>query len=245
MSAHDGSPNATLDSPEDLATVHAQLIVFARELSEMYHLERERSRELEGVLRHVQETYLATMKTLAQVVEAKDATTRGHLDRAHSLGLTLAAKMDPALAERPELGYGFFLHDIGKVGIPEDILRKNGSLSDPEWSVMREHPVIGAQIVAPMPFLGDAVEVIRHHHERFDGSGYPSGMKGEEIPLAARIFSVADSYDAMTSDRPYRNAMPVESALLELREGAGSQFDPLVVDVFLTLVEEDALASVS
>jgi len=244
MSAHDGSPNAILDSPEDLATVHAQLIVFARELSEMYHLERERSRELEGVLRHVQETYLATMKTLAQVVEAKDRTTRGHLDRAHSLGVELVRRIDPELAERPEVGYGFFLHDIGKVGIPEYILCKNGALSDPEWSVMREHPTIGAQIVAPIQFLGDAVEVIRHHHERFDGTGYPSRMRGEEIPLAARVFAVADSYDAMTSDRPYRDAMPKERALEEISEGSGSQFDPDVVEVFLDLArEEPALAS--
>jgi HD-GYP domain-containing protein (c-di-GMP phosphodiesterase class II) len=110
---------------------------------------------------------------------------------------------------------------------------------------MREHPVIGAQIVAPITFLGDAVEVIRHHHERFDGSGYPSRMKGEDIPLAARIFAVADSYDAMTSDRPYRDAMPSDQALEEISDGAGTQFDPVIVEVFLNLVDEEerALAS--
>src|SRR5581483_3040757 len=134
---------------------------------------------------------------------------------------------------------GFFLHDIGKVGIPEHILCKVGPLSAEEWNVMRAHPAIGAQIVAPIRFLGNAALVIRHHHERFDGSGYPDGLRGSDIPLAARIFAVADAFDAMTSDRPYRRALSVERAIEEICDGGGSQFDPDVVRVFVDMVEEE------
>ncbi|MGQ0668825.1 MAG: HD-GYP domain-containing protein [Actinomycetota bacterium] len=223
---------------QEISAVGAQLVVFARELGELYYLERTRSADLERVLRDLEEAYLATMKTLAQVIEAKDLTTRGHLDRTHDYGLALARKIAPELADSPELGYGFFLHDIGKVGIPEHILCKPGPLSRDEWDIMKSHPTIGAQIVAPIRFLGRAVETIQHHHERFDGKGYPKGLRGEEIPLSARIFAVADSFDAMTSDRPYRSALATDRALEEIQAGAGSQFDPEVVGPFLVLVEE-------
>jgi HD-GYP domain-containing protein (c-di-GMP phosphodiesterase class II) len=223
----------------EMPTVQEQLIVFARELGELYRMERSRSAELQAVLESLQETYLATMKSLATVIEAKDLTTRGHLDRTVSYGLALARRIEPGLAETPTLGYGFFLHDIGKVGIPETILCKAGPLSVDEWTVMRNHPIIGAQIVSPIAFLADAVDLIRHHHERFDGSGYPDGLAGDAIPLAARIFAVADSFDAMTSDRPYRGAIGLEPALEEIRAGSGTQFDPEVVHVFIGMVEQD------
>jgi ribonuclease P protein subunit RPR2 len=229
--------NGSLRDPE-LPSVHDQLIVFARELGELYRLERTRSAELQQVLDSLQESYLATMKSLAQVIEAKDQTTRGHLDRTQAYGLALARRIDPALALTPTLGYGFFLHDIGKVGVPEHILCKRGPLSGSEWEVMRRHPLVGAQIVAPIAFLREALELIRHHHERFDGDGYPDGLRGEAIPLTARIFSVADSFDAMTSDRPYRGAIGIERALAELRRGSGSQFDPGVVRVFVDMIED-------
>lgn len=225
-------------SDPELPAVHEQLIVFARELGELYRLERARSAELERVLASLQDTYIATMKSLAQVIEAKDVTTRGHLDRTQAYGLALARRVDPELATE-ELGYGFFLHDIGKVGIPEQILCKRGPLSDDEWTVMRTHPVVGAQIVTPIAFLQGAVELVRHHHERFDGTGYPDGLRGEDIPLAARVFSVADSFDAMTSDRPYRGAMGIERALLEVEGGAGTQFDPDVVRIFVQMMHDD------
>jgi ribonuclease P protein subunit RPR2 len=223
----------------ELPAVHEQLIVFARELGDLYRLERSRSAELERVLESLQETYIATMKSLAQVIEAKDRTTRGHLDRTQAYGLALARRIAPELVATPNLGYGFFLHDIGKVGVPEQILCKEGPLTSEEWTVMRNHPVVGAQIIAPIAFLTGAVELIRHHHERFDGSGYPDGLRAEEIPLAARIFAVADSFDAMTSDRPYRGAMDIERALLEVEGGAGTQFDPDVVRIFVQMMQDD------
>jgi HD-GYP domain-containing protein (c-di-GMP phosphodiesterase class II) len=223
----------------DGSSVHDQLIVFAREIGVLYSAERVRTRELERALERAREMYFATMKSLAQVVEAKDPTTRGHLDRTAHYGLELARRVDPALAARPEVAYGFFLHDIGKVGIPESILCKTGPLNDLEWIVMRSHPHVGAKIVEPIPFMGDAVEIVRSHHERYDGSGYPHGLHGEEIPIGARIFAIADAFDAMTSDRPYRRALPVEEAVGRIEAGAGSQFDPTCVEVFSDLVAED------
>ncbi|MGE5227922.1 MAG: HD-GYP domain-containing protein [Planctomycetaceae bacterium] len=216
-----------------------QLVVFAREVGELYTAERVRTRELERALDDLRETYLATMRSLATVVEAKDVGTRGHLDRTERYGLTLARRIDPELAARPEVAYGFFLHDIGKVGVPEQVLRKPEPLDPQEWALMREHPAVGARIVEPIRFLGDAVEIVRCHHERWDGGGYPLGLRGPEIPLAARIFAVADSFDAMTSDRPYRAAMPVYPALDQIAAGAGAQFDPVVVEAFLELANDD------
>jgi HD-GYP domain-containing protein (c-di-GMP phosphodiesterase class II) len=218
--------------------VDAQFLMFARELGELYTLERERSQDLEAALESLQETYLSTITSLAQVIESKDASTRGHLDRTRTYGVALAERVDPELAARPDIGYGFFLHDIGKVGVPEQILCKRGPLTDAEWEVMRAHPTIGAQIVEPIQFLHEAVDIVRHHHERFDGAGYPDGLRREEIPLAARIFAVADSFDAMTSDRPYRDALAIDQAIDEVRIGAGTQFDPEVVKEFLTMIED-------
>ena len=225
----------------ELPAIHAQLVVFARELGGLYQAERNRSQELEQALDSVREMYVATMTSLAQVVEAKDSTTRGHLDRTQRYGLALAERVDPQLVERPEVAYGFFLHDIGKVGIPESVLCKPGPLTDDEWDIMRTHPGIGAQIVEPIRFLEGAVEIVRTHHERWDGRGYPVGLRGEQIPLAARVFAIADCFDAMTSDRPYRAAMSFGEAFEEIRLGSGTQFDPDIVEVFLDLASEGGL----
>jgi HD-GYP domain-containing protein (c-di-GMP phosphodiesterase class II) len=233
------APGAQASGDAEVPALHAQLVVFAREIGSLYQAERTRSRELEEALDGVREMYVSTMTSLATVVEAKDPTTRGHLDRTHRYGLALAERIDPELAARPEIGYGFFLHDIGKVGVPESVLCKPGPLDEAEWAVMREHPAIGAQIVSPIRFLSGAVDIVRSHHERWDGAGYPRGLRGEDIPLAARIFAIADSFDAMTSDRPYRAAMPLEKALDEIRDGAGTQFDPEVAKAFLELAHDD------
>jgi ribonuclease P protein subunit RPR2 len=236
--ASEASSRNFSEDPE-AGSLHDQLKIFAREVGVLYSAERVRTRELEHALDTAREMYLATMKSLAHVVEAKDPTTRGHLDRTAHYGLALAHRVDPALAELPAVAYGFFLHDIGKVGIPESILCKAGPLTELEWVVMRSHPNQGARIVEPIPFMGEAVDIVRSHHERFDGGGYPRGLRGEEIPLAARIFSIADSFDAMTSDRPYRSALTTEEAVAEIRAAAGTQFDPRCVEAFVALAAED------
>jgi HD-GYP domain-containing protein (c-di-GMP phosphodiesterase class II) len=220
----------------DVSAVDGQLLAFARDIRELYRLERERARELEQALSELRSSYLGTMESLATLVEAKDEGTRHHLDRSRDLALALTRKVDPDLARRPEIEYGFRLHDIGKVGIPEHILGKRSALTPAEWAVMRTHPRIGAEVVRPLKFLGEAVDVIRFHHERFDGSGYPFGLGGSQIPLAARIFSVVDAFDAMTNDRPYRQAMMADAAMERIRQGARSQFDPDIVAAFAELL---------
>lgn len=222
---------------EPEAPIGEQLVVVAQELSDLYRSERAKAAELERAYDQLQHTYSAAIRTLAFVVEAKDNGTKQHLDRCQIYGLELAREIDPRLVDDPEVGVGFLLHDIGKVGVPESILTKAGPLSDDEWEIMRGHPLVGVRIVEPMQFLGEAVQVIKCHHERFDGTGYPQGMKGEQIPLAARIFAVVDSFDAMTSDRPYRPALTVEHAMEEIRRGRGTQFDPDIVVAFDELVQ--------
>lgn len=224
------------EAEEPEIPIREQLLVFAEELSHLYREERARSREVEQAYEELAASHLATIRTLSHVLEAKDQGTRRHIERTQIYGVELARSIDPDLVEDPEVGFGFLLHDIGKVGIPESILAKPGALDDGEWEVMRTHPVLGAQIVGPMWFLGGAIEIIRHHHERFDGRGYPGGLRGDAIPLAARIFAVVDSFDAMTSDRPYRVAMSVDRAMDELERGRGTQFDPDVVRAFEDLV---------
>jgi response regulator RpfG family c-di-GMP phosphodiesterase len=221
----------------ELARAQAQLVKFARDIRELYRKERERTRQLEEALEQLNESYFSTMETLAFLIEAKDVGTRRHLDRTRDVALALTAIIDPELAARPQTAYGFLLHDIGKVGIPDGVLTKGGPLTPEEWAVMRAHPMIGAHIVSPIRLLKDAVDVVRFHHERYDGEGYPLGLKGTEIPLVARVFSVADAYDAITSDRPYRPAQPREHAIEEILRCAGTQFDPEVVEAFVMLAE--------
>ncbi len=196
----------------ELPAIHAQLVVFARELGGLYQAERNRTQELEQALDSVREMYVATMTSLAQVVEAKDSTTRGHLDRTQRYGLALAERVDPQLVERPEVAYGFFLHDIGKVGIPDSILMKPGPLTTQEYALMKEHTVIGDRLCGELRSLRRVRPIVRHHHERQDGSGYPDGLHGDAIPLLAQIMGVVDVFDALTTPRPYKKALPVHQA---------------------------------
>lgn len=226
-----------LEYLEELERAKAQLLTTARDVSLLYHRQREQADEVEALMSELHATYLSTVETLAFVVEAKDDYTRHHLERCRQYGLALARAIDPGLAT-PQLEYGFLLHDVGKIGLPESILTKPGPLTPEEVRVVQTHPIYGVDIVAPLKrFLGDAILVIRHHHEHFDGSGYPDALKGEAIPIAARLFSVVDAFDAMTSDRPYRKALSFDEAADRLRAGVNTQFDPDVVNAFCALID--------
>src|SRR5260221_8097885 len=159
--------------PPEEWRMREQLLAFARDLNEVYRRERSRARQLETALEELQESYLATIRMLATVVEAKDARTRAHLDRAHLYAVALASRIDPALGDDPGLKYGSLLHDIGKIGVPEAILGKSGALTREEWEIVKTHPLIGGQICAPVKFLRAAIPLIESHHERWDGNGYP------------------------------------------------------------------------
>jgi response regulator RpfG family c-di-GMP phosphodiesterase len=179
---------------------------------------------------------VATIEALAAAVEARDVSTARHLERVTSLATRCIQAIDPNLQHMEELSYGFMLHDVGKIGIPDAILNKPGPLDPDEWAIMRGHPELGVRIVDPVGFSETTTEVILCHHEHWDGNGYPNRLRGEEIPQAARVFAVADAYDAITSDRPYRPALSREVALGEIMEGAGRTFDPDVVDLFVGLM---------
>jgi PAS domain S-box-containing protein len=197
----------------------AQLAAYAKDVRESFGRELRRARELER-------SYFHTVRALAAAVEAKDGYTGAHIQRVHAIGLLLAREVAPEQAADPQLAYGFLLHDIGKLSVPDAVLRKPGPLNDSEWMLMRRHPEAGAKILDAIPFLDRAVDVVLHHHERWDGRGYPSGLQEDGIPLWARIFAVADTVDAITSNRPYRRGRPLEHAIEEIVSRAGTQFDP-------------------
>jgi putative two-component system response regulator len=180
---------------------------------------------------------------LAQAVEAKDAYTEGHLRRLRAYGERLALACGLSPTEVDAVRYGGILHDIGKIGVDEAIIRKPGPLTAEESAQMRRHPVIGAQIISQMRFARDVAPIIGGHHEYWDGSGYPNGLRGEEIPIGARIITIVDAYDAMMTDRPYRAALGEVEALRRLRVARGSQFDPEILDIFVGLVENGTLVS--
>jgi cyclic di-GMP phosphodiesterase len=203
-----------------------QLLVYARDLSRLLEVERAQRRAL-------QQAYRQTVAALADALEAKDPQTGLHAQRVQHYALTLAEGVDPRLLDDPSLEYGFLLHDVGKIGVPNQVLQKPGPLDPSEWQLIRAHPSIGAEILGEVTLLqGQGLDVVRAHHERWDGSGYPDRLAGDAIPLGARIFALADTLDAMTSDRPYRPALSWEQATDEILGQTGQQFDPNVVKVF-------------
>jgi putative nucleotidyltransferase with HDIG domain len=190
------------------------------------------------LMEQLQVTYVATLRSLIQILEAKDPYTRGHTERVASYSMALANRLRLAPDDLRRILFGSLLHDIGKMGLRDEIINKPGPLSAEEWVQMKLHPVVGAQIVEKMEFLTGAIDIVRHHHESWDGKGYPDGLAGEKIPLVARIVTVADSFDAMTTDRPYRKALTVAEALRRLEESSGVQFDPQLAKVFVAYVKE-------
>jgi HD-GYP domain-containing protein (c-di-GMP phosphodiesterase class II) len=214
-----------------------QTLKYAEGLRELYASERGQRRALEDALGRLDASYRTTVRALAGALELRDDQTGSHTVRVTRVALELTRAAAPELAADPELEYGFLLHDIGKIGILDRILLKPGPLSEEEMDQMCRHPRLGAHLIEGISYLqGVARDVVLHHHERWRGAGYPDGLSGEQIPLAARIFSLADAWDAMTNDRPYRLAMPAEYALAEIRAGAGGQFDPSLVEAFVELL---------
>jgi len=204
-------------------------------------------KELELELREKQNLFIQTSIALAAAIDAKDHYTHGHTARVTSLSLEIAKKLsannknmfDDKFFEH--LHIAALLHDIGKIGTPESILNKGGSLNDEEKKKMQEHPVLGTAILQPIKELEEAILGVKYHHERYDGSGYPEGLKGSQIPLIASIISAADSFDAMTTDRPYRRRLSREEAIKEITQASGKQFDPQVVSALLELFQENKI----
>jgi putative nucleotidyltransferase with HDIG domain len=216
---------------QESADKERQLERYAADLRETFKEERARSQELHS-------SYMATVRALSNAVEKRDKDTAKHAERVTAYGLEICHAVGSQLADGPALEFGFLLHDIGKVAIADAILYKPATLTHEERAVMQQHPIIGEEIIRGIDFLEEASKVVRFHHERWDGSGYPDGLAGEAIPLGARVFAVADVLDALTSDRPYRPASPFAVARKMIVEASGSQFDPHVVEAFIEIPDE-------
>ena len=191
--------------------------------------------------KHMQDTYLGTIQTLARAIDAKDPYTKGHSDRVTRYAVKIAKEMNLSGSTIRNIEYSALIHDIGKIGIQEAILTKKGKLTGTEYEIVKMHPLIGESIITPVKFLNGIAPLILYHHEHFNGKGYLEGLRGEAIPLGARIISVADAFDAMTSDRPYRKALTKEEARKELEKASGKKFDPRVIKAFLRLLDRGEL----
>ena len=217
------------------ALEHRRLVLENRTYqSGLEHLVAERTQQLSIALQDLEQSYDYTLEALGSALDAKDAETEGHCQRVTAFTITIAKAMGVDKGLLRHIARGAFLHDIGKMGIPDQILRKPSPLTHEEREIMRRHCEIGYAVLERIPFLKEAAEIVLAHQECYDGSGYPRGLKGEQIPLGARIFAVADTLDAMISDRPYRKALPISAARDEIQRFSGTQFDPRVVEVFLS-----------
>jgi HD-GYP domain-containing protein (c-di-GMP phosphodiesterase class II) len=215
----------------DASARQRQLERYAADLREVFKQERARAQELRN-------SYKATVQALSNAVEARDAYTGKHAERVTAYGIALAHAIGLDTDRVQGIEFGFLLHDVGKVAVPDAVLFKKSALSDDEFFLIAQHPIIGSEILRDVDFLGEGKLVVRHHHERWDGRGYPDRLSGDEIPLAARVFALADALDALTSDRPYRQAAGFEVAREEIRSSAGTHFDPSVVAAYETIPDD-------
>lgn len=208
---------------------------------------RDRTKQLATKNQELRTAYIQTIRALAEAIDAKDSYTRGHSERVAVYASRIARRMNLRKEVIERVYFSGLLHDVGKIGIPDAIITKPDRLTQEEYIEIQKHPEIGAKILEPVEFLRHIVPCVRHHHEWFDGSasGYPLNLSGDQIPMPSRIILVADTVEAMTSDRPYRNALPLDTVVRELHKYSGSQFDPVAVDAFLALLEEEGEAFIS
>jgi putative nucleotidyltransferase with HDIG domain len=227
-----------------MATYVGHAVKSATKLRRAAETIHEQNVSLEHANRLLKERSTAAMESLSATVDARDSYTAGHSRRVQQLALAIGRELALSQAELDQLGPAALFHDIGKLAIPDAILLKPASLTEDEWALMQSHAAEGARIIDRLGFLGDAVPAIRHHHERFDGTGYPDRLRGEEIPLGARIIHVADALDSMLTTRIYRAARPASEALEELRRAAGSQFCPRCVGALERVLAVDSTLTV-
>ena len=209
-----------------------------KSIAQMNEIKR-MNKELADTYEKLEKAYLDSIQTLRYTVEAKDPYTRGHSDRVSEYSVLIGKKLGLSEEELKTLQIGGLFHDIGKIGIPDSILLKEAKLTDDEYSEIKNHPSIGAHILCNAEVFQDIIPIVKHHHEKFDGTGYPGRLKGDDIPYLARIAAVADTFDAMTSKRTYRNALPLDVVRSEIERCSGTQFDPEIAKVFLEILDND------
>lgn len=228
---HRSPLSPTLDWMEFLHTLAGQAAI-AIDSSQLFeHLQRSNQ--------ELMQAYDTTLEGWARALELRDRETEGHTRRVTQLTLRLAKYMGVNDHEMVNIHRGVLLHDIGKMGVPDHILKKTGRLTDAEWVEMRQHPIYAYNLLAPISYLRSALDIPYCHHEHWDGGGYPRGLKGEQIPLSARIFSVIDIWDALLSDRPYRNAWPYDEVVQYIKDVAGTILDPHIVEIFFRMMESE------
>lgn len=206
-----------------------------KSISQMNYIKK-MNEQLKNANDLLEKSYWESIETLRYTVEAKDSYTRGHSDRVAAYSVLIGEKLNLPETDLKILQIGGFFHDIGKIGVPDSILLKEGKLNDDEYSQIKNHPSIGAHILSTASIFKDIIPIVKHHHEKYDGNGYPSMLKGEDIPYLARIAAIADSFDAMSSRRIYRNSLPLDVIISEFERCKGSQFDPEITDLFLDIL---------